>query len=168
LGQTTVHHCQSVVEIGARASNIAPHREFFVEAVESEKKKLETVIAIEVLRIIEDIGHRREFLVEVWSRHRTRAPLLDTVFTRWNTLGFLELRELDTETAVFLDAFHREVERLRLYLGFTEDMPATLDHRIHVMHERLTELGDKVIETVGGRPERPEYELLNPWELPKN
>lgn len=136
--------------------------------MDGEKDSLETVIALEVLRIVEDIGHRREFLVEVWSRHRTRAPLLDTLFTRWKTLAFHELKGLDKETVILLDAFHREVERLRMYLGFTEDMPATLDTRIGVMHERLTELGTKVIDALGGAPDRPEYELLNPWELPKN
>lgn len=130
-------------------------------------RRLRTLIALEVARIVEDLDVRKEFLVAMWSSHRDRAPFLETVFSRWHTLGFHDLACLDIEEVVVIDTFFRELEEFRLYIRFTQDMPTMLSSRYDWMVRRLEAYGRLAVEALGGAPERPlvEFEDEDP-EVP--
>lgn len=123
-------------------------------------ERLRRLIAIEIDRIVEDLEIRRAFLVDVWSRHRDRGPLLDTVFSRWRTLGMTDLALIESDTIVVCEAFYRELDDLRMYLQFTQDMPTTLDERLQKALVRIHGYGTLAIAALGGAPERPVVEFV--------
>lgn len=127
--------------------------------------RLAPLIAVEIDRIVEDLEVRRAYLVELWGRCRDRGPFLDTVFSRWRSLDFRELAVLEVDVVMACEAFYRELDDLRLYFRFTEDMPATLDERIDGAMLRLSATGRHAIAGLGGVPERPMVEFPEDVEL---
>ncbi len=95
------------------------------------------VLAWEVARVVRQLAERKRWLVRVWSRHRARQPILDTIFVRWGTATVAELAALPPHVLDALEAFHAALEDLRLYVQFTEDMPLALEEELD---RRLAEL----------------------------
>jgi hypothetical protein len=124
------------------------------------------LIALEIVRVVEDLDARRETLVEWWSRFRDRAPLLDTVFSRWRTLAMADLALIDPDAIVACDTFYRELDELRLYFQFTQDMPTTLDERYTEALGRIVGYGQLALELLGGAPPRPLIEFGDPPPQP--
>lgn len=118
-------------------------------------ERLRNLLAIEVDRISTDLEWRKGFLLEVWSRHRDRGPFLDTVFTRWKTLALSDLALVDLEAVTALEAFHRELDDLRMYFQFTQDMPTTMESRLDEAIVRIRAYGNLAIQLLGGVPTRP-------------
>jgi len=123
--------------------------------------RLRQLIALEVARIVEDLQVRREFLVQMWSLHRDRGPFLDSVFSRWRTIGFDDLTSLSVDEVVAVEAFYRELDEFRLYISFTQDMPTMLSSRYDWICERLEAYGDLAVEALGGAPKRPMIEFAD-------
>ena len=127
-------------------------------------ERLRRLIAMEIDRVVEDLEVRHAFLLEIWSRHRDRGPFLDTVFTRWRTLSMTDLALLDTEALVACEAFYRELDELRLYFQFTQDMPTTMDERYADALVRIAAYGALAVQLLGGAPERPLVEFAEAAE----
>lgn len=115
---------------------------------------LKRELAGDVDRIVQDLEFRREFLREIWSVSRDRGAFLDTITSRWRQLDADDLLEFETHDVARIDAFYRALDDFQLYLQFTDDMPATLLERYDRTLDRLKELGQQVIEFLGGAPER--------------
>ncbi|MEQ1501892.1 MAG: hypothetical protein ABMB14_06660 [Myxococcota bacterium] len=128
-------------------------------------ERLRRLLAIEIERIAEDLEIRRGFLVEIWSRHRDRGPLLDTIFSRWRTLALADLALIDADAVVACEAFYRELDELRLYFQFTQDMPTTLDERFAEAYRRIAAYAELAVRLLGGAPERPLVEIPDEAEL---
>lgn len=122
-------------------------------------ERVRKLLALEISRIVEDLDARRDFLIDMWSLHRKREPFLETVFSRWDTLGFPMLAELTTEEVAVVDAFYREIDEFRLYISFTQDMPTTLADRYDWICQRITAYGELATEALGGVPDRPLVEF---------
>lgn len=120
-------------------------------AARSERVKL--LLALEVARITRDLEVRIEFLVTVWSRHRRREVFLDTAFSRWRTVAFSDLVELDPPTIAKVQRFYDELETFRAYVAYTEDMPQTLREQIEILTRRMRRAADPALEALGGLPE---------------
>lgn len=130
-------------------------------------ERLRRLLALEIARVVEDLEVRRPLLVEWWSRHRDRSPLLDTVFTRWRTLAMADLALVDPDAMVACEAFHRELDELRMYFQFTQDMPSTLDERCIAAARRISAYGAVAIQLLGGVPPRPLVEFTDVTPLPR-
>ncbi len=124
------------------------------EAVRADR--LRQLLALEIARIVSDFEIRRDFLKFVWSAHRDRRPFLDTVYSRWTTVGFPDLALLKTEEVAAVDTFFSEVEDFRLYISYTNDMPEALIDHYDWISKRMRGYGELAIELLGGEPERPE------------
>jgi len=118
-------------------------------------QRLRQLLALEISRIVNDFEIRRDFLKFVWSAHRDRRPFLDTVFSRWTTVGFPDLALLDTAEVAAVDTFFSEVEDFRLYVSYTNDMPEALIDHYDWMARRLRSYGETAVDLLGGTPERP-------------
>lgn len=127
-------------------------------------ERLRRLLAIEIDRVVEDLEVRREFLLEMWSRHRDRGPFLDTVFTRWRTLSMTDLALVDSEAMIACEAFYRELDELKLYFQFTQDMPTTMDDRYRDALVRISAYGALAVQLLGGAPERPLVEFAEAAE----
>ena len=118
--------------------------------------RLKLLLALEISRIVRDLGERHDFLVTVWSRMRRREAFLETVFSRWRTLGLTDLVGLDAPTLLLVDTFYDELDQLRIYLSYTEDMPVTLSDHFALRLRRLRQRAAPALDALGGIPERPE------------
>lgn len=125
-------------------------------------ERVRTLIALEVARIARDLEERTDYLVQLWSRQRTREPFLQTMFSRWSTVSFSDLVELTSETVERLEAFYEELESFRMYIRYTEDMPVTLRERYEARLARLVRAADGALEALGGAPVRPSVEGAPP------
>ena len=80
---------------------------------------------------------------------------MDTLFSRYKTLGFPELAVLPVDAAAKIDEFYRELDEFRLYLQFTEDMPTSMSDAYRWQLTRLQAYAEQAVESLGGTPERP-------------
>ena len=133
---------------------------------EERAEKLRKLLALEIDRIVEDLELRREVLLELWGRTRDRGMFIDTVFSRWASLGFPELLEIGTDEVAAVDTFYRELHELRFYFRFTEDMPVHMADAYDHALDRLRGYGGMAIERLGGAPERPFIEFPDEDEVP--
>lgn len=132
-----------------------------------DQEKAERVaynLALEIARIVDDLEMRKTFLLDMWGRHRDRGPFLDTIASRYMTLGFPELALLPTEAVAKVDEFYRELEEFRFYCRFTEDMPTSLEEAYAWQLHRLAAYAEQAVDALGGTPERPLLDL--PDEVP--
>ena len=96
-----------------------------------------------------------DFLLTIWSRHRAREPFLDTLFSRWRTVGLADLALLEPHSLAALEAFHSEVDDLRLFLTWTEEMPVTLRETLEARLLTLEAYGERALEALGVDPPEP-------------
>ena len=120
-------------------------------------ERLRRLLALEIDRIVEDLGLRRDFLLDTWSRHRDRGPFIDTLFSRWRTLSMVDLALVEAEAIEACEAFYRELEDFQLYMRFTQDMPTTLADRYDSALKHISAYGALAVERLGGAPELPVF-----------
>lgn len=125
-------------------------------------QRLRNLLAMELDRIVTDLEWRKGFLLEVWSRHRDRGPFLDTVFSRWRTLALSDLALMEIETVTACEAFYRELDELRMYFQFTQDMPTTMESRYDEATVRIRAYANLAIQLLGGVPTRPIVDFAAP------
>lgn len=133
------------------------------EVERSSRVKL--LIALEIGRIVGQLRERMDFLLTIWSRHRAREPFLETLFSRWRTVGLADLALLEPSSLAALEAFHAEVDDLRLFLTWTEDMPVTLRDTLEARLVTLELYGDRALEALGVEPPAPPVDEL-PLDVP--
>lgn len=119
---------------------------------ETRADRIRTLIALEIARVTEDLELRKAFLMGVWTRHRTRVPFVETTFNRWQTLGFPDMTELESREVLAATAFFRELDDLRLYLAFTDDMPRTLEQNLSRSLARLRREAQSALLALGAEP----------------
>lgn len=116
---------------------------------DSRELRIRWLLALEVRRIVSGLELRRDHLATLWSRHRAREPYLETVASRWGSLGFDHLVELEPESIVALEAFYETLGDVRLYCRYTEDMPATMADAMDEFSEQLRLLGEAALASLG-------------------
>jgi hypothetical protein len=118
-------------------------------------ERLRNLLAMEIDRIATDLEWRQRWLLELWSRHRDRGPFLDTIFSRWRTLSMADLALIDLEAMTACEAFHHELDELRLYFQFTQDMPTTMEAQYAEAVRRIRAFANLAIQLLGGVPNKP-------------
>ncbi|MED5371976.1 MAG: hypothetical protein VX899_13240 [Myxococcota bacterium] len=126
------------------------------------RARLEALLKLEIRRVTEELEDRRDLLIMVWGEQRARAPFLDTVYTRWRTLPFSELLRLTTPQVEACSDFYRELDRLRLYLETTQDMPKALAQVYDGHLGRLQDLCEGAIASF--EDSAVEWDLEAAWE----
>jgi hypothetical protein len=116
---------------------------------DSREQRIRWLLALEIRRIVTGLELRRDYLATLWSRHRAREPYLETLASRWGSLGFDHLVELESSAIVSLEAFYETLGDVRLYCQYTEDMPATMLDAMDAFREQLHELGEAALAAIG-------------------
>ena len=123
---------------------------------EIRAERLRRLVALEVARIVDGLESRRDFLLQMWGRHRDRQPFLDTIHNRWKTIGFPDLALLEPEEVAAIDGFFAKLDEFKLYVSYTQDMPTSMAERYDFAVERLRAWAETALGQIGGAPERPD------------
>jgi hypothetical protein len=127
-------------------------------------ERLRITLGLEIHRVTDDLLRRRTLLVELWGRHRSRSPFLDTTFQRYRSLAMAELLLLERVELEAVEAFYRELDELRFYLSHTEDMPKALADTIDGALVRLRNVAQVALGVLSTKLEDQERAAA-PWDL---
>jgi len=132
------------------------------DAIRAERLRI--TLGLEIHRTTDDLLRRRTLLVELWGRHRSRSPFLDTTFQRYRSLPMAELLLLERPEIEAIEAYYRQLDELRFYLSHTEDMPKALADTIDGALVRLRRVAQVALGVLGTALEADER-AAPPWEL---
>ncbi|MCX6112909.1 MAG: hypothetical protein NTY22_06495 [Proteobacteria bacterium] len=93
---------------------------------EEKFDRLVSLLKLEIDRILFDVEFRKDMLFRLWSKERTREPLLRALHSRFFDLNFDSLMLLPTPLLKEVDSFYRTLDELIFYVSYTEDMPHTM------------------------------------------
>lgn len=119
---------------------------------------LAEALADEIERVVTAIRQDRVYFMMYWNGMRERSPMVDAVQTRWHEHSAETLLALAPHELRAVTRFHERLQEFRVYVSHTDDMPATLEHRLSQAADRFTTLGTETLTALGRTP---------PWaELP--
>lgn len=93
---------------------------------EEKLNRLMCLLKLEIERIMFDVEFRKDVLFKLWSKERTREPLLRTLHSRFFELSFNSLILLPKSLFKKVDSFYKTLDDLTFYVTYTEDMPHTM------------------------------------------
>jgi hypothetical protein len=111
--------------------------------------RVRNLLAMDATNIMRRLEARRGEMFALFSRLRSREPLLTTLASRYTSATFHDLLNLPMQEQAVVDHFYECVDSLRWYFTYTEDMPSTVQQTFTTLHRRLEEAHRKLIATLG-------------------
>jgi hypothetical protein len=88
------------------------------------------VLAMDAANVMRRLHARQDEMVRLFSRLRDRAPLMNAVHSWFPTITFAELTLLEPSEQHAVNAFYEELDELRWYLQYTEEMPTHVREKL--------------------------------------
>lgn len=111
--------------------------------------RVRNLIALDAANIMRRLEARRSEMFVLFSRLRSREPMLSTLSTRYTSATFHDLVHLPVREQSVVDHFYECLDALRWYFTYTEDMPSTAQQTFNTLHRRLEEAHRKLVATLG-------------------
>ncbi len=111
--------------------------------------RVRNLIVLDASGIMRRLEARRGEMFALFSRLRSREPMLSTLATRYTSATFHELIHLPVREQSVVDAFYECLDTMRWYFTYTEDMPSTAQQTFTTLHRRLEEAHRKLLSTLG-------------------
>jgi hypothetical protein len=111
--------------------------------------RVRNLIALDAASIMRRLEARRSEMFVLFSRLRSREPMLSTLTTRYASATFHDLLNLPAHEQSVVDHFYECLDSLRWYFTYTEDMPSTAQQTFNTLHRRLEEAHRKLVATLG-------------------
>lgn len=116
---------------------------------EEATARVRNLIALDAANIMRRLDARRGEMFALFSRLRSREPMLSTISTRYTTATFQELVHLPVREQSVVDQFYECLDALRWYFTYTEDMPSTAQQTFNTLYRRLEETHRQLVATIG-------------------
>jgi hypothetical protein len=117
--------------------------------VDETTARIRNLIALDAANIMRRLDERRGEMFALFSRLRSREPMLSTISSRYTAATFQELIHLPVLEQSVVDQFYECLDALRWYFTYTEDMPSTAQQTFNTLHRRLEEAYRKLVATLG-------------------
>jgi hypothetical protein len=111
--------------------------------------RVRNLLALDAAGIMRRLAARRDEMFLLFSRLRSRGPLVETVASRYADGDFAQLIHLTEQEQAVVDHFYGRLDELRWYFTYTEDMPGTAQQTFSALHRRLEESYRLFVETLG-------------------
>jgi len=111
--------------------------------------RVRNLLAMDATSIMRRLETRRGEMFALFSRLRSREPLLSSLASRYTSATFHDLLNLPVQEQAVVDHFYECLESMRWYFTYTEDMPGTVQQTFTTLHRRLEEAHRKLIATLG-------------------
>jgi hypothetical protein len=108
------------------------------------------LLALDAQAVLARLDTKQDEMVALFSRHRSREPLLTVLRSHYTTITFPLLAVLEPHEQRAVHAFHQALDELRWYVHYTEDMPSTVRTTLALQARRLAELGRELFAVIGG------------------
>ncbi|SEU24284.1 hypothetical protein [Stigmatella erecta] len=112
-------------------------------------RRVRNLIALDAALIMRRLEARRDEMFVLFSRLRSREPMLTTLATRFTSATFHDLVHLPEKEQAVVHGFHERLDELRWYFTYTEDMPGTVQQTFIVLHRRLEEAYRQLVVALG-------------------
>ncbi|MFB1482152.1 hypothetical protein [Corallococcus sp. RDP092CA] len=116
---------------------------------EETSARVRNLLALDAAGIMRRLAARRDEMFLLFSRLRSRDPLVETVASRYADGAFAQLIHLTEQEQAVVDHFYARLDELRWYFTYTEDMPGTAHQTFGALHRRLEESYRLFVETLG-------------------
>ena len=111
--------------------------------------RVRNLISLDAANIMRRLEDRRSEMFALFSRLRSREPMLSTLATRYASATFHDLVHLPVHEQSVVDHFYECVDALRWYFTYTEDMPSTAQQTFTTLHRRIEEAHRQLVATLG-------------------
>ncbi|HVG63181.1 MAG TPA: hypothetical protein VNA24_31750 [Hyalangium sp.] len=111
--------------------------------------RVRNLIALDAALIMRRLEARRDEMFTLFSRLRSREPMLSTIATRFTSATFHDLVHLPEKEQAVVHAFYERLDELRWYFTYTEDMPSTVQQTFTALHRRLEEAYRLLVVALG-------------------
>ncbi|MFY2561686.1 hypothetical protein ACN469_29065 [Corallococcus terminator] len=111
--------------------------------------RVRNLLAMDAAGIMRRLEARRDEMFALFSRLRSREPLLDTIASRYADGAFEQLIHLPEQEQAVVDRYYSNLDELRWYFTYTEDMPGTAQVNFIKLHKRLEEAYRVLVVTIG-------------------
>lgn len=118
------------------------------------------LLALDAANVMHRLEARQHEMVSLFSRLRTREPMLQVVHSWFTTAGFGELAKLEPHEQRAVNAFHAELGELRWYLQYTEDMPSTVRTTL-ALHVKQLEAAHRALSQTIGTPDDEGHPIIS-------
>ena len=120
-----------------------------VDRWEADTAKVRHLITLDASQVMHRIDDKQDEAVSLFSRLRTREGLIDLCRTTFGTVTFTELARLTPAEQKAAFAFHEQLDVMRWYVSYTEDMPSTVKTSVGQIVRRLGELHRALVTAIG-------------------
>jgi hypothetical protein len=121
--------------------------------------RVRNLIALDAALIMRRLEARRDEMFMLFSRLRSREPMLTTITTRFNSATFHDLVHLPEREQAVVHGFHDRLDEMRWYFTYTEDMPSTVQQTFAALYRRLEE-AYRVLVVALGPPVTPDAAVV--------
>ncbi|WP_224372773.1 hypothetical protein [Hyalangium versicolor] len=111
--------------------------------------RVTNLIALDAALIMRRLEARRDEMFTLFSRLRSREPMLTTIATRFTSATFHDLVHLPEKEQAVVHGFYERLDEMRWYFTYTEDMPSTVQQTFTALHRRLEEAYRHLLVTLG-------------------
>ncbi|MCY1014232.1 hypothetical protein [Pyxidicoccus sp. MSG2] len=111
--------------------------------------RVRNLLAMDAAGVMRRLEARRDEMFALFSRLRSREPLLGTISSRYASGAFEQLIHLSEQEQAVVDHFYERLDELRWYFTYTEDMPGTAQLIFTKLHKRLEEAYRVLVVTLG-------------------
>ncbi|MFL5322220.1 MAG: hypothetical protein ACJ790_21360 [Myxococcaceae bacterium] len=112
-------------------------------------QRVRHLLAIDANNVLTRLRARTDEMVSLFSRLRDRTPMMETTRTWFFTITFTELALLEPNEQKAVNAFYEELDELRWYLHYTEDMPGQVQQKISGLVRSLEENHRRLTAAIG-------------------
>lgn len=126
--------------------------------MDEHKRKTALLLKVDVENVYNRITGRFKEYIATFALKRTRSHFADIFPNRYKEFKVDDLRLMGDETIIALDQFYGKIDEIFWYLNHTQDMPNTVQDKVHhwvkeldSLHQTLSlflhaELGHKIEE----------------------
>lgn len=119
------------------------------KAADETAARVRNLISLDAANIMRRLEARRDEMIALFSRLRSREPMLATLATRFTTATFHDLMSLSVREQAVVNQFYERLDELRWYFTYTEHMPSTAQQTFSALHRRLEEAHRELVAVLG-------------------
>jgi hypothetical protein len=125
-------------------------------------RRVRNLVALDAQNVMRRLEERREEMIANFSRHRDRESLLAPLRSWVPGASFAEMVLLPPAQQTAASAFYEELDGLRWYFRYTNDMPSTAAHRLAQHWRRLGAAFVELVRVLGPPEDAPEGVAAEP------